>query len=46
MITLLIIAGSLFALCTAAAGLIASAQNSADAGEAIMGQALGTDIGA
>lgn len=44
MVTLLLIATFMFALCTAAAVLIASAQNGADDTEATLGDTMGADL--
>lgn len=44
MVTLLIVSAFMLVLCMAAAGLIASAQNAADAAEAARGDALGADL--
>ena len=44
MVTLYLIATFIFALCTAAAVLIASAQNGADAAKATLGDAMGGDL--
>ena len=43
MITLLLVVSALLACCGAAAGLIASTQNSQDAAQAMNGLALGPD---
>ena len=44
MVTLFLIATFMFALCTAAAVLIASAQNGADAAEVTLGDSMGADL--
>ena len=44
MATLLLISAFMLALCTAAAGLIVSAQNGADAIEATLADPLGVDL--
>ena len=44
MVTLFLIATFMFALCTAAAVLIASAQNGVDANEATLGDTIGADL--
>lgn len=44
MVTLLIVSAFMLVLCTAAAGLIASAQNGADANGAILADTLGADL--
>jgi long-subunit fatty acid transport protein len=44
MITLVIMAGLVVASCVAAAGLIASTQNSADATRAVSGPEFGPDV--
>ena len=44
MVTLLIVSAFMLALCTAAAGLIASAQTGADALEATLTDTLGADL--
>ncbi|MDB5615647.1 MAG: hypothetical protein JWQ22_3300 [Devosia sp.] len=44
MVTLLLVSAFMLALCTAAAGLIASAQNNADANEAALSDNVGADL--